>query len=68
MPNIPRIAISKKIEDKDERARLKDILLRSLPEGMGAIIRTTSENRSEKEIAQDLQYLTTIWNGIIKAL
>ena len=64
LPNIPRIAISKKIEERDERARLKDILMRNLPEGMGAIIRTTSQNRTEKEILQDVAYLTEIWNGI----
>ena len=43
MPNIPRIGISKKIESKDERQRLKEFLTQNLPEGMGAIIRTTSE-------------------------
>src|SRR5699024_8001312 len=43
MPNIPRIGISKKIESKEERQRLKEILEQNLPEGMGAIIRTTSE-------------------------
>ncbi len=64
LPNIPRIAISKKIEERDERARLKDILTRNLPEGMGAIIRTTSQNRTEKEILQDVHYLTEIWTGI----
>lgn len=66
MPNIPRIAISKKIEDRQERARLKEILLRNLPEGMGAIIRTTSEERTEKEITSDMHYLARTWNTILK--
>lgn len=64
MPNIPRIAISKKIEDRQERQRLRDILTKNLPEGMGAIIRTTSENRQEHEITQDLAYLVGTWNQI----
>lgn len=64
MPNIPRIAISKKIEDKQERARLKDIVRGVLPEGMGAIIRTTSEERQEKEIAQDVNFLVDMWRTI----
>jgi ribonuclease G len=67
MPNIPRIAISKKIEEREERIRLKDILIKNLPEGMGAIIRTTSQNRSDKEIIQDIHYLTDIWHNIISA-
>ncbi|MBI2775351.1 Rne/Rng family ribonuclease [Candidatus Dependentiae bacterium] len=65
MPNIPRIAISKKIEEREERIRLKEILMKNLPEGMGAIIRTTSQNRTEKEIVQDVQYLTDIWQTIM---
>ncbi len=66
MPNIPRIAISKKIEDREERMRLKEILSKNLPEGMGAIIRTTSEDRQEKEIVQDIQFLVATWTHIVK--
>ena len=44
-PNIPRLGVSKKIEDRDERLRLKEIVRKCLPEGMGGIIRTTSEGR-----------------------
>lgn len=65
LPNIPRIAISKKIDQREERMRLKDILLRNLPEGMGAIIRTTSDGRSEKEILVDVNYLVKTWNSIL---
>ena len=66
MPNIPRIGISKKIEEKDERQRLRDLLLNNLPEGMGAIIRTTSENQEAKDILQDLHYLVSTWETIQK--
>lgn len=66
MPNIPRIGISKKIEDRAERQRLKELLQQHLPEGSGAIIRTTSENQDEKEILQDLSYLVETWNEILK--
>lgn len=67
MPNIPRIGISKKIEAREERQRLRELLLSNLPEGMGAIIRTTSENRPPQEIIQDLTYLVETWNTIQKA-
>ncbi len=66
MPNIPRIAISKKIDNQEERQRLKEIIRNLLPEGMGGIIRTTSENRKEKELAQDIKYLVQTWNTIQK--
>jgi ribonuclease G len=64
MPNIPRIGISKKIDSKEERQRLRDLLIANLPEGMGAIIRTASAQHPDKEILQDLTYLVQTWNFI----
>ncbi|MFC1894432.1 Rne/Rng family ribonuclease [Candidatus Dependentiae bacterium] len=66
MPNIPQIGISKKIEDRKERIRLKEILQKNLSPKMGAIIRTTSEGRSEKDIKKDLAFLMSVWKSIIK--
>lgn len=64
MPNIPRIGISKKIEDREERQRLRDLVSSNLPEGMGAIIRTTSEHKDQNELVQDIRYLVDTWNEI----
>lgn len=66
MPNIPQIGISKKIEARTERFRLKEILLKNLPKGMGAIVRTTAENRSAKDITKDLAFLISAWKSIKK--
>jgi ribonuclease G len=66
MPSIPRIGISKKIESREERARLRDILTRRLPEGMGAIIRTSSESADEAAIAKDVAFLVHTWHSILK--
>jgi len=66
MPNIPKIGISKKIVDFNERKRLKDIILSNLPKDAGCIIRTTSENKNEQEIISDLRYLLNTWNEIEK--
>lgn len=65
-PNIPRLGVSKKIEDRDERHRLKDIVRNNLPEGMGGIIRTTSVGRTEQELAKDLRFLVETWQNIQK--
>lgn len=67
MPNIPRIGVSKKIEEWEERNRLKDIVRQALPEGMGAIIRTTCEGRDAKSIAKDINFLVTRWHAIQRA-
>lgn len=66
MPNIPRIGVSKKVENREERQRLKELVSKHLPKGMGAIIRTTSENQQEHEIEQDIKYLVKTWKGIKK--
>ncbi len=66
MPNIPRIGVSKKIEEREERTRLKELLQKALPEGMGAIIRTTSENAKEAAIVKDVEFLVETWNNIQK--
>jgi len=67
MPNIPRIGVSKKIENREERQRLKEIVGKELGETMGAIIRTSAEDQSEKEILKDVRYLVSVWEGIQKA-
>lgn len=63
-PNIPRIGVSKKIEDRTERVRLKELLVKHLPEGMGAVIRTNAEGKTEEEIHKDLFFLIADWNSI----
>lgn len=64
MPNIPRIGISKRIQDRDERNRLREILKEALPEGMGAIIRTSSIDKSKKALISDLKYLLHTWRKV----
>lgn len=67
MPNIPKVGISKKIAAPEERQRLKELLKSLLPSGMGAIIRTSSEFRTEKELAKDVDYLVGVWQQITTA-
>lgn len=64
MPSIPRIGISKKIEDKEERERLRTLVQNQLPDGMGAIIRTSAEKRSDKDICRDIAFLLDTWTTI----
>lgn len=66
MPNIARIGISKKISSNQERQRLRDILEKNLPVGMGAIIRTSAENAEEGEVSKDIHFLLKDWNEIVE--
>lgn len=65
MPNIDSIGVSSKIESRAERSRLKELMRRLLPEGMGAVVRTDAENRSEEELEHDLEFLKMEWNDIL---
>jgi len=57
--------ISKKIEDVDERQRLKTIMGRlKLPEEVGYIVRTVAAGQNKREISKDLNRLLRMWKDI----
>jgi len=69
MPTVDHIGVSRKIESRDERRRLRTIVQRfreqsGLPGGV--IIRTAASNRSEEDITADLTYFQQVWNEIQK--
>ncbi len=64
MPFIERLGISKKITDPRERHRIAEILKKIKPQGSGLILRTLGEGKSEKELVQDLHYVSWIWKKI----
>lgn len=65
LPNSDQCGISRKIENQEERQRLKRIL-RSLtiPDGMGVIIRTVGEGQQLRYFVRDLALLLEEWKGI----
>ena len=66
-PGQEQIGVSRKVEDPEERARLKELLNDIQPgENMGVIIRTASEGVNKASIQQDLQFLKTLWKDIQK--
>ncbi len=65
MPLSGTLGISRKIEDKKERSRLKGILRKlTLPEGMGIIIRTAGEGKKARYFIRDLHILLKRWETI----
>lgn len=65
MPGQERVGISRKIEDKEERDRLKEIFGKlKLPKDMGFILRTAGSEKTSEELSNDLKYLTKLWNKI----
>lgn len=64
-PYSSQCGISRKIEEKRERERLKKILRKlTLPLGMGVIFRTASSSSTLKQLIRDLQFLLETWQKI----
>ncbi len=66
MPTVDHIGISRRIEEEEERDRLKDIVDRQKQPGAGYIVRTASEGKTEEDLKSDMQYLAKIWAEISK--
>ncbi|MDD2270819.1 MAG: Rne/Rng family ribonuclease [Desulfuromonadaceae bacterium] len=66
MPTVDHIGISRRIEDEEERERLREIVERLKKPGSGYIVRTVSEGKSEEDLVADMQYLATLWEEISK--
>jgi ribonuclease G len=66
MPTTDHIGISRRIEDEDERRRLKEILTEIRPDNYGLIARTVSEGVSREKLADELNFLVSLWLDIQK--
>ncbi len=65
MPYGGQCGVSRKIENDQERRRLKEILRKlPIPEGMGVIIRTAGENKRWTYFVRDLAILLDQWEEI----
>jgi ribonuclease G len=67
MPTVDHIGVSRKIESRDERSRLRGIV-REFRESHGftggVIIRTAASGRPKDDIVSDLDAFHAIWTGI----
>ncbi|HMN67529.1 MAG TPA: Rne/Rng family ribonuclease [Bdellovibrionales bacterium] len=66
MPTVEHLGISRRIEDAEERDRLKKIVESLKPKG-GVIIRTACEGASSENLSNDLDYLYRLWSEVEKA-
>lgn len=67
MPTSSHIGISRRIEDENERQRLKDIVADLASNGeMGYIVRTAAEGVQSEKIAYEMGFLKNLWCNIQK--
>lgn len=64
VPNIDLVGVSRKIESKDERQRLRETIEEIKPKGMGVIVRTAGEGMDRKRFESDLRFLVNLWKKI----
>ena len=65
LPNSDQSGISRKIENIEERKRLKKILRElAIPDGMGVIMRTAGEGQQKRYFVRDLALLLEEWNEV----
>lgn len=64
MPAVDYAGVSRRIQDENERGRLKALAERIRPPGVGLIVRTVAEGRDEGELRQDLEVLMRLWQQI----
>ncbi len=55
------VSVSRKINDAEERRRLKRLITSIKPEGFGVIIRTVAQNKDVAELNKDLRTLVSKW-------
>ncbi|MCH7504729.1 Rne/Rng family ribonuclease [PVC group bacterium] len=69
MPNIRHRGVSRKITDRNEKKRLREIVknLKSKND-CGLIARTVGEGKSNKDFERDLKYLERVWMLIHKEI
>ena len=67
LPHSDTVGISARIEDEEERDRLRTIVEELLAEGelkCGAIVRTVAEGADKEALVADLRYLLRLWDVV----
>ena len=66
MPNVEHVGVSRRIPKDEERARLKEIMRRLRQPGHGYIVRTVSEGVREEDLRSDVDFLSVLWQDVLK--
>ena len=64
MPTVNHIGISRRIEDRKERERLRGVIEEMRPSELGFIVRTVSESASKEKLQSEMEFLIKLWANI----
>jgi len=69
MPDVEHIGVSQRLEDEEERGRLKTTLAAVVDElqvGGGYILRTVAEGATEEELRNAVGFLNRVWDDLLE--
>ncbi|MDP8221856.1 MAG: Rne/Rng family ribonuclease [Candidatus Lernaella stagnicola] len=66
MPYMDHVGVSRRIDDEEERARLKEVVEQLRPTGMGFIVRTAAEGKDREALVNDVEFLVEVWKSVQK--
>ena len=65
MPFASKVGVSRKIENRDQRAKLRELVSRLVPkDGGGWIIRTVADDLTEQSCKREIDHLHGLWKKI----
>jgi ribonuclease G len=68
MPTVQHIGISRRIEDTEERERLRSLVREMVPDELGVIVRTVSEGAGREKLQSELDFLLKLWGTVLEAM
>jgi ribonuclease G len=69
MPQDNQVGVSRRIEDEEERKRLRQALLEfKLPKDVGFIVRTAACGKAKQELIRDAHFLIKLWKRMEKII
>jgi len=66
LPDVRSVGVSVKIDEEQERERLKNLVLEAMPEDVncGYIVRTAAEGASAEALCRDMAFLRKLWESV----
>jgi ribonuclease G len=66
LPYVNHIGISRRIKDKEERERLRNIVEGIRPEKTGFILRTASEGIEKEKLKSEMDFMLKLWANVME--
>jgi len=64
MPTLDYVGVSRRIDDEEERRRLRQIAESIKPQGIGLIVRTAAKDKNGEDLIPDIEMLCRLWERI----